>query len=81
MENQKHGSIEQYFPQRAFGFIHSIEDGNLRRYFFHINDIIGGIPRIGASATFEINRARIIPGKSTLPACKVAIEPFVEVKS
>jgi hypothetical protein len=69
------GRIAAWFPLKAFGFIHSTEDGTLLRYFFHISGIVSGVPKIGNYATFDIDTARIIPGKSVLPVNNVAITP------
>ena len=71
----KEGWIDAYFPQPAYGFIHSLEAGNLRRWFFHVSGIVSGVPKVGSSVTFDIDIARIIPGKSVLPVNNVAITP------
>jgi hypothetical protein len=74
MNEVKQGKIEAYFPQRAFGFIHAIENGNLRRYFFHVSGIVAGYPMVGFTAEFVIDETRIIPGKDVLPVKDVRID-------
>jgi hypothetical protein len=79
MIGSKSGQIENYFPARAFGFIHSIEDGNLRRYFFHLSGVVAGVPVIGAIAVFDIDTERIKPGNPVLPVKNIMITPKSEV--
>jgi hypothetical protein len=74
MNEVKKGEIQSYFPQRAFGFIHAVEGGNLCRYFFHVSGIIAGYPLVGLTAEFVIDESRIIPGKNILPVKDVRID-------
>jgi cold shock CspA family protein len=53
------GVIGQWTPERGFGFIHQIVDGNLRTLFFHVTQIVQGVPEVGAGCSFIVgNNAR-----------------------
>ena len=44
--------IGAWFPTRAFGFINVLTDGKLIGFFFHLNDVVFGVPAVGADVQF-----------------------------
>jgi cold shock CspA family protein len=53
MEGKLNGFVNIFFPEKHFGFIHRSYEGKLYKYFFHISEIMSGIPVTGAAAKFN----------------------------
>lgn len=45
------GHIEFFNPRRAYGFIR--EENETQNLFFHITNVIAGVPAIGRAVLFE----------------------------
>jgi cold shock CspA family protein len=46
------GTINAFFSTRGFGFANVPTNGKLISYFIHINDVVSGVPQIGAEILF-----------------------------
>jgi hypothetical protein len=49
---KSHGTINGWFPDRHYGFIHEIKADLVFKHFLHESNITTGIPRIGAEVLF-----------------------------
>jgi cold shock CspA family protein len=54
MQKQKYtGVVMTWFPERGFGFVHAMIDGEKQSFFAHIADMVG-IASVGSKVSFDI---------------------------
>jgi hypothetical protein len=68
------GHLNVWFDDRAFGWIHTVENGDLKRYFCHVSSVISGVPTTGAKVTFQPAPEITKPGAKFPAAKNVAVE-------
>jgi cold shock CspA family protein len=47
------GTINVWFPDREYGFIHEEKGGVILKHFLHANNVASGTPRTGATVLFK----------------------------
>lgn len=57
--------LNALFESKGFGFLHQNDNGTFRSFFFHLSNLVSGVPEVGCEALF-------IPG--TNPKGVVALE-------
>lgn len=51
-DKRRTGHIAVYFDARGFGFINEICDGVVLSYFYHLRDVVRGVPKAGEFVSF-----------------------------
>lgn len=64
------GKIRFYDPNRGFGFIRSVEGGDVPDLFFHIDHVNDDLPErmLGARVGYEIGKSTAASSKSGDPS-------------
>lgn len=48
------GRIEHYNPHRGFGFV--MGESSSTKIFFHVSQVVSGVPAVGREAIFEMGK-------------------------
>jgi cold shock CspA family protein len=66
--DRHNGYISVYFDTRGFGFINEVVGGVVLSYFYHLKDMMRGVPKAGERVSFLP-----VAGKKGLAAKEVTV--------